>query len=247
MIRGLYTGASGMIAEMARTDAISNNLANADTAGYKKDVTITKDFASVLITRINDGPDAPTIGSLGMGVAVDEVATDQSAGTIRLTGNNFDLAMEGKGFFAVETPRGVRYTRNGTFSKNRRGELVTQDGNRVLGQNGPIRIQGNSMVVGADGTVSVDNQPAGKLQVVEFANEKQLAKEGSSLYIAANGQQRRAATGSVRQGFLEKSNVNVVGEMVNLISNYRAYEINGKVVQSHDQLISKAVNEVGKI
>ncbi len=247
MIRGLYTGASGMIAEMARTDAISNNLANADTAGFKKDVTITKDFASVLITRINDGPDAPTIGSLGMGVTVDEVATDQSAGTIRLTGNNFDLAMEGKGFFAVETSRGVRYTRNGTFSKNRRGELVTQDGNRVLGQNGPIRIQGNSMVVGADGTVLVDNQPAGKLQVVEFADEKQLEKEGSSLYIAANNQQRKAATGSVRQGFLEKSNVNVVGEMVNLISNYRAYEINGKVVQSHDQLLSKAVTEVGKI
>jgi len=205
MIRGIYTGASGMLAESMRTDVISNNLANANTTGFKKDVAVSKDFASMLITRINEG------------------------------------------FFAVETPRGVRYTRNGTFSKNTKGELITQDGYRVLGQNGPIRINGNKMVVSDDGSVIVDDQPAGKLQVLEFANEKQLQKEGSSLYIADPNQERTASTSSVRQGFSELSNVNVVGEMVNLISSYRTYEINGKVVQSHDQLMDKAVNEVGKV
>lgn len=247
MIRGLYTAASGMLAESMRTDVISNNLANANTAGYKKDVSIMKDFASMLITRINDGPDAPVIGSLGVGAVVDEVATAHSTGAMRTTGNDFDMAIEGKGFFAVETPRGVRYTRNGTFMKNVKNELITQDGYRVLGENGPIVIEGNKLVVDNEGRLLVDNQPVGKLQIAEFDNEKQLAKEGSSLYIPAAGQRGKTGTSAVRQGTLEMSNVNVISEMVNLISNYRAYEINGKVVQSNDQLLGKAVNEVGKV
>lgn len=246
MIRGLYTGASGMIAESMRTDVISNNLANANTAGFKKDVAVTKDFASMLITRINDGADAP-VGGVGVGVTVDEVATNQSAGMMRNTGNDFDMAIEGKGFFAVQTPQGVRYTRNGTFAKNIKGELITQDGYQVLGQDGPIRIQGAKMTVSDGGQVSVDNQLVGTLQVVEFADEKKLTKEGASLFVAPAGQTGKSATGGVRQGSLEMSNVNVVGEMVNLISNYRAYEINGKVVQAHDHLMDKAVNEVGKL
>ena len=248
MIRGLYTGASGMVAESMRTDVIANNLANVNTAGFKKDVAVTKDFASILISRINDGSNNQTVGNLGLGTVVDEVATSHSAGSVRITGNDFDMAVEGRGFFTVQTPQGPRYTRNGTFAKNVNGELITNEGNMVLGTNGPIRIpQGAKMVVSDDGNVMVGGQSVGKLQMVEFADEKQLVKEGGSLYKAADEQRALPATGSVRQGFLEMSNVNVVGEMVNLISNYRAYEINGKVVQSHDQLIGKAVNEVGKL
>lgn len=248
MIRGLYTGASGMVAEAMRTDVISNNLANANTAGYKKDVAVSKDFASILISRVNDGANVPVIGSLGLGTVIDEVATIHSAGAMRITGNDFDLAVEGRGYFTVQTPQGPRYTRNGTFGQNAQGELITSDGYPVLGQNGTIRIQqGAKMVVGNDGSIAVDGQPAGRLQMAEFVDEKQLIKEGGSLYNVSPGQTPQTATGGVRQGFLEMSNVNVVGEMVNLISNYRAYEINGKVVQSHDQLIGKAVNEVGKL
>ena len=235
-----------MLAESMRTDVISNNLANVNTAGYKKDVAVTKDFASMLLSRINDGENA-VIGSVGLGVTVDEVATIHSTGAMRKPGNDFDMAIEGKGFFTVETPQGVRYTRNGTFAKNIQGELITQDGYPVLGQNGPIRIQGSKMVVGDDGGISVDNQQVGKLKLVEFDNENQLIKEGSSLFNIPPGQTAKTGTGGVRQGFLEMSNVNVIGEMVNLISNYRTYEINGKVVQSHDQLLDKAVNEVGKL
>lgn len=247
MIRGLYTAASGMLAEAQRTDVISNNLANANTAGFKKDMTITKDFASMLISRVNDGPESPTIGTMGVGVMVDEVATDYSTGTIRTTGNDFDLAIEGRGFFAVETPQGKRYTRNGTFAKSSKGELVTSDGYRVLGQNGPIIINGGKMEVSTDGRVLVDNNEVGKLEITEFANEKALKKEGASLFLEPSGQQGQVATGSVRQGTLEMANVNVIGEMVNLISNYRAYEINGKVIQSHDSLMGKAANDVGKL
>jgi len=247
MIRGIYTGASGMIAEAMRTDVISNNLANVNTAGFKKEVAVTKDFASMLLSRINDGADAPVIGSVGLGAMVDEVATIHTNGAMRNTGNDFDLAIDGKGFFTVETPQGVRYTRNGTFAKNIQGELITQDGYRVLGQDGPIPIQGNKMLIGDDGGVSVDDNLVGKLRLVEFDNEKQLTKEGSSLFVLPQGVAAKPATGSVRQGFLEMSNVNVIGEMVNLITNYRTYEVNGKVVQSHDHLLDKAVNEVGRL
>lgn len=179
---------------------------------------------------------------------VDEVATDFSTGTMRTTGNDFDLAMEGKGFFAVQTPQGKRYTRNGTFARSSKGELVTSNGYQVLGTNGrPINVNGGKMAVGTDGRVLVDNIEVGTLELVDFADEKQLTKEGASFFVAANGQQEQAATGSVKQGVLEMANVNVVGEMVNLISNYRAYEINGKVIQSHDSLLGKAVNDVGKL
>jgi len=173
---------------------------------------------------------------------------------MRMTGNDFDMGIDGKGFFTVETPQGERYTRNGTFTQNVQGELITNEGYPVLGLNGSkIKIpQGKKLVVGSDGSLKVDDQTIGTMKIVEFADEKQLIKEGSSLYSVSPSQTGAAttgttATGSVRQGYLEMSNVNIVAEMVNLITNYRAYEINGKVIQSHDQMIGKAVNDVGKI
>lgn len=247
MIRGIYTAASGMLAESIRTDTIANNLANVNTAGYKKDVAVTKDFASMLIYRINDGPDAPSIGSLGVGAMVDEIATIRSTGMMRTTGNALDLAIDGSGYFAVETPAGVRYTKNGTFTKNAQGRIVTQDGYPVMGTAGPITV-GNgtgNLTVSPDGRVMLDGVEAGQLSIVEFTNEKQLLKEGDSLYNA-NGAQAAPSASRVEQGMLEQSNVNVVAEMVNLITGYRAYEVNAKTVQAHDQLLDKAVNEVGR-
>ena len=247
MIRGIYTAASGMIAESLRNDTISNNLANANTAGYKKDMAVTKDFASLLIERVNDGLQTPVIGSMGTGSVVDEVATIQNAGSLRQTGNDLDFSIEGQGFFAVQTPNGVRYTRDGSFSRDSAGRLVTQDGYPVLGQDGAaIRLNGGKVNVAANGQVSVDGVNAGRLQVVQFANARALQKEGNNLYIAGN-QQPQAATGTVRQGSLEMSNVNVVSEMVNLIAGYRAYEVNGKMVQAQDSTLDKAVNDVGKV
>jgi flagellar basal-body rod protein FlgF len=248
MIKGIYSATSGMLAEAMRTDTISNNLANVNTPGYKKDVVVTKDFASTLIERINDGNEAPVIGSMGVGVIVDEVKPVQTQGPIRQTGNPLDVAVEGKGYFVVQTPNGIRYTRNGTFTQNSQGELVTQDGFRVLGSNSrPIQLNGSKVAITGEGNVLIDNVQTNTLQYVEFTNEKQLDKEGYSLYSAPNGVQPQKATGRLRQGYLEMANVNVVSEMVNLISNYRAYEVNGKTVQAHDQLLQKAVNEVGKV
>ncbi|WP_425058621.1 Flagellar basal-body rod protein FlgG [Sporomusa carbonis] len=245
MIRGIYTAASGMLAETTRTDTIANNLANANTTGYKKDIAVSKDFASLLIRRINDGQDAPVIGTLGIGAMIDQVATIQTAGGMRPTGSSLDFAVDGKGFFAIETPAGVRFTRNGAFTRSAQGELVTHEGYRVLGQNGPLRIPDGKISVDGSGRITNGGIAAGQLRVVEFADERQLVKEGDSLFRApGNG---RPASGNVVQGFLEQSNVNVVSEMVNLIAGYRAYEVNAKTVQAHDQLLDKAVNEVGKV
>lgn len=253
MIRGIYTAASGMLAESIRTDVISNNLANVNTTGYKKDVTITKDFASLLMSRINDGPQTP-IGNMGVGTVVDEIATIQEQGMFKLTGNTLDVAIKGKGFFVVQTPAGERYTRSGAFQRSAQGELVTVDGYRVMGQGGPIQLGNAPKVnIGSDGRVEeqIPDQVAavevGQLRVVEFADEKQLGKEGNSLFKAAANVQPQPSTTMLEQGALEMANTNVVTEMVNLIAAYRAYEINAKTVQSHDTLLGRAVNDVGKL
>ncbi|VBB08914.1 flagella basal body rod proteins signature [Lucifera butyrica] len=246
MIRGIYIAASGMLAESLRNDAIANNLANANSAGYKKDITVTKNFADMMLERINDGPVEP-VGPLGSGTMVDEIATDHSAGSIRSTGNDLDFALQGDGYFVVQTPAGTRYTRDGSFTLDAQGELVTADGYQVLGPNGPIRLSGGKVAVSPQGRIQVDGLDAGQLQIVDFANKKQLSKEGNSLFVAANGAVPQASNATVHQGFLEGSNVNIVSEMVNMISGYRTYEVDSKMVQAQDQLLDKAVNEVGKV
>lgn len=246
MIRGVYTAASGMIAETTRADTIANNLANGSTAGFKKDIAVSKDFASMLIQRINDGPEAPVIGTLGVGTLIDEIATVHDTSSMRSTGNPLDFAIEGRGYFAVQTPAGIRYTKNGTFSRNVQGQLVNSEGHQVLGANGPVQLPDGTVSVNNEGTISVDGENVGNLRVVEFVNERELVKEGANLFRAPNNG-RPSTTSKVEQGYLEQSNVNIVSEMVNLISGYRAYEVNAKTVQTHDELLSKAVNDVGKV
>ena len=249
MLRGLYTAASGMIAEGVRTDTIANNLANADTAGFKKDTTVTSEFREMLLKRINDGADVPTIGQMGTGAEAVANVTNYSTGAFKTTGNPLDFAIEGDGFFAVNAPQGVRYTRDGSFTLNGQNQLVTADGYRVRGQNGaPITaVAEGGVQVDAMGRVFSGGQEIGQLEMVSVPNKQQLAKEGSNLFrtTAANPAQQ-PFTGKVRQGALEGSNVNVVEEMVNMISAYRAYEIHSKAVQTHDALADKAINEVAK-
>ena len=250
MLRGLYSAASGMIAEGVRTDTIANNLANVDTAGFKKDTTVTSEFREMLLKRINDGADTPTIGSMGTGAEAVANVTNYSTGIFKTTDNPLDMAIEGDGFFVVNAPQGVRYTRDGSFRLNDQNQLVTADGFRVQGQNGaPIVAEANtgSVQVDAIGRVFSAGQEIGQLEMVSFPNKQQLAKEGSNLFrtTTANAAQQ-PFTGKVRQGALEGSNVNVVQEMVNMISSYRAYEIHSKAVQTHDALADKAINEVAK-
>ena len=265
MLRGLYTAASGMITETYRTDTISNNLANIDTTGYKKDTLVNEEFAPILLRRINDsaggsdvtsfkgfstGAQAPVVGRLGRGSLVSEVATSMAQGSVRKTDNPLDLALSGPGYFVVNTAQGQRYTRNGTFTRSARGQMIDGDGHAVLDVNNrPITLPENTAVrISEDGRIFSGQDEIAQLRLVNFTDRRALEKEGSSLYrIRTNAQPQPATGASVMQGALEASNVNSVSEMVALITNYRTYEADSKALMSQDAILEKAVTEVGKV
>ncbi|MBR5964965.1 MAG: flagellar basal-body rod protein FlgF [Treponema sp.] len=260
MIRGWYTGASGMTAQQNRLDAISNNLANVDTAGFKRDVTVSKSFSELLLRREDfDGvytiPEgsadaAPIIGKLGLGVETNENYTDFAEGSLKNTDQATDFALHGKGFFVIQTPVGNRYTRNGNFYIGKEGILETKDGYPVLGENGIIRLEDDQFKVNEDGMiVTKDNQVVDRFLAVRFDNERYLKKAGNSFYMEneisgpahiAEGEERPQFI----QNFVESSNVNVVNEMVRMIEVNRAYEANQKTIQSEDQMMSTLWNRV---
>src|SRR5574344_461389 len=255
MIRGWYIGASGMNAQQNRLDAISNNLANVDTTGYKKDIPVSKSFSELLLRRTEaDGvyktpfgsaDAAPIIGKLGLGVETNELYTDFDQGSFKSTDTNTDMALSGKGFFAVQTPDGERDTRNGNFILGKEGMLETKNGYPVLGENGPIVVPDDKFIVNEDGMVYTkqDNTLIDRIKVVRFDNERYLKKMGESLWNTNEiSGQAHIAEGSERpkflQGYTEASNVNVVNEMVQMIEVNRAYEANQKSIQSEDSMMS---------
>ena len=265
MWRGLYTAGTGMITESKRTDTLANNLANANTTGFKRDEAISREFHPMLIKRINDGinhndvtsfkqfhvgEQYPVVGTLGLGSYIDEIATEHSQGAFETTGNPLDLAISGNGYFAIQTPNGVRYTRDGNFYKSARGEIQTVNGQTVLGRNGrgiTIPQDTVSIMVGSKGEVYADNVQIGQLQFVQFDNRRAVLKQGNNLYYPHEGARPAPATGEIQQGLLERSNTNVVSEMVELINNYRMYEAGSKAVTTQDAMLDKSVNDVGRL
>ena len=255
MIRGWYTGASGMNAQQNRLDAISNNLANVDTAGYKRDIVVSKPFPELLIRRTNaDGvyqiPNgmgsadaAPVIGKLGLGVETNESYIDFTQGSFKLTNTSTDIALSGKGFYTIETPNGERYTRNGDFFIGKEGILETKDGYPVLGENGIIKLENDRFMVNQDGVIlSEDGEEIDRFKVVRFDNERYLQKMGESLYSTNDiAGPAHIAEGNERpvfiQNYSETSNVNVVNEMVQMIEVNRAYEANQKTITSEDSMM----------
>lgn len=245
MLRGLYTAASGMLVQTAKMDMLSNNLANVETAGFQRQAPHVYSFPDMLISRVHNGTSVP-IGRLGTGAVVYGDRSSFLPGAIKSTGNPLDVALVGPGFFAVETPDGPRYTRDGRFTVNPSGWLVTLDGHRVRGERGPILVNGTDVVIDDTGQVVVDGSVVDKLLIVEFNDRDGLLRRGANLYEAteAAGLPFRYRDTQVVQGAVEMSNVNVIREMVNLISVQRAYEANAKVVQAYDETLGKAVNEI---
>ena len=276
MLRGIYTGASGMIAQQARLDVVSNNLANVDKTGFKKDLTIFKAFPDMLIRRLSDNglgvtpagsyDTMPYVGKLGTGVEVNEVYTDFDQGSLQRTENNFDLALEGRGFLTIKTERGERYTRNGSFTINQDGILMTHNGYPVMGENGIIRVQHNNFIVNERGEILVNSaidpnavvgmadndwsQPVvlDRLKLADFEKIRELKKEGDSLWKKTEYSGPPIPPGNLKviQGFLEKSNVNMIREMVEMIEVQRSYEANQKAVQTHDTELGRLINEVAR-
>jgi len=241
MNSGLYAALSGNLAAMRRLDVISNNLANANTAGFKKDRIA---FESLLALRAGEAPE-----KAGLVQANDVYFTDYSAGPVKQTGNTLDFAIEGDGFFAVNTPQGPAYTRQGNFERNAAGRLVTNEGYEVLGSGGPITINGSRVEVSARGEIMVDGVQVATLQVVDFPKPYAFQKTGSSLFVPSDpgATAQPVRTVSVKQGYLEGSNVSVVQEMVQMIEANRYFEACQRVVKSYDDAAGKAANDIGRI
>lgn len=263
MIRGWYIGSSAMNAQQQRLDTISNNLANVDTAGFKRDVTVQKPFSELLLRRIeadgiykipNGSADAaPIIGKLGLGVETNENYTQFEQGSFRGTEAKTDIALAGEGFFAVETPQGERYTRNGNFLLGKEGILETKDGYPLMGENGFIHLEDDKFTVNEDGIITNhDGEVVDRIKIVRFDNERYLKKMGNSMWYATNySGEAYIAEGNERprmmQGFIETSNVNVVNEMVRMIEVNRAYEASQKTIQSEDSMMSTLWSRVASL
>jgi flagellar basal-body rod protein FlgF len=226
MERGLYIAASGMVAEMARQDQLANDLANASTPGYKADRTAQHAFGALLVRNIHGTP----VGEIAQGARVARQVTDLRPQGVRDTGEPLDLAVEGEGFFAVQTPDGLRFTRNGAFRAAADRTLVDQFGNRVLGPGGaPVAVGADGRVNGrAVGVFAVPN--AGKVGETYFTG-------------AAAGQ----APGRVRTGALELSGVEAARAMVDMMASLRAIEASQRAITTIDETLQKAANQVAAL
>lgn len=258
MLKGLYTAWSGMLNEQNRMDVMTNNLANASTTGYKKEGTTSQSFDTVLAYRIKDlstGVNAVTrIGSNSPGVKIGENYVDYSQGSFKSTENTFDLAIGGEGFFAVEFTgkngeTSVKYTRDGNFTLNVDGYLVTQDGDYVLDTNNQkIKLDTHAdATVTEDGTIWQNEQAVAKIKLTDFEDYDYLQKYGENYFEAIEGATPIEAKATINSGYLEQSNISVVTEMVNMITISRAYETNQKVIQTYDNVLDTTVNQIGRL
>ncbi|MDN5344680.1 MAG: flagellar basal-body rod protein FlgF [Clostridia bacterium] len=255
MIRGLYMSATGMIVQEMRQDVIGNNLVNATTSGFKGETATTQPFPEMLLYRLGEGRATP-VGNLGPGVMVDGVHTNYAPGVLEETGRSTDLALvqagggENLAFFTVQVGAGVAYTRNGSFHMDADGFLVTPEGHYLQGPYGPVYAGTPNFQVNGSGQVLVNGQVVDQLQIVTFARQDlpRLQRQGDNLFTAPQGVQPGSAAGvQVRQGWLEKANVDVTREMVDMLAVLRAYEANQRAIQAEDQTLGKSVNEVGSL
>lgn len=277
MIRGIYTGACGMLINEMRQGITANNLANIDTTGFKKDVAVFSMEPNNQIHRINDKEQvgrekfverSKYIGDMGTGAVIADMYVSKKEGELKITNNPTDMAITGDGYFSVETPGGVKYTRAGNFAVNREGFLVDQNGNFVLGLDqtaakeltpgtviaegvgyGRIKVDPEIPVnAGDDGIIYQGNQFISKLMIGKFQNSNQIVKSGNNL-MGPVGENSVTIADEVRVhgGALESSNVNSVYEMVNMIELQRSYEMNQKVILTHDEMLQKSINSVGRL
>lgn len=257
MVRGLFISYTGMSNEQKRLDIVANNLANSATVGYKKDSVSNQSFDNLLTVKIKDRSEAYNnrpIGIMSPGVKIGEVYTSFDQGSLRQTDNPYHLALEGKGFFQVgvtdqQGNTNIRYTRNGIFTMTRDGHIVDEDGNNLMGESGEIIIpqEAVDVVIDAGGTIYADGILIDTLLISDFEDYNYLRKTADTMFETVEGAIEIPSTSSVIQGYTEQSNVNVVTEMVDMITITRAYEANQKVIQSIDRTLELAANSIGKV
>jgi flagellar basal-body rod protein FlgG len=243
MYKGIYIATSGAVLKQTQLEVISQNIANANTAGYKKDRVSFKDY--LFQTEASMEPDGRDMTEYSGS------KTDLSNGNTVKTGNTLDIAIEGDGFIALE---GDRYTRKGDLKKNSEGFLTTHDGIKVLGQGGPINLPADSVQISIDLEGKVSVVTAGStlpteidtIKVVDFGPAANLTKTGDGLFTA-NAGAGTASTSTIKQGYLETSNVDVVKEMVHMIETMREFESYQKAIQTFDNATSKVTNDLGRL
>ena len=238
-----YVAAGSLKARSFQLDTVANNLANSATVAYKPE----KSFFSVFNKAVHDGRGLPLSGYLNDGTVLASRGTDFSQGTLKNTSRNLDFAIDGPGFFMVKTPSGTQATRDGRFTMGKNGELQTLDGASVLGINGlPITLDtelGQPTVL-ADGSVSQGQEPKGQIQIQDFANLEALQRLGSNRFDAS-GTKTKAATGSVVQGSVETSNVDMASCMIDMIRLNRLFEMSLKVASTiTNDMDSRSISDV---
>jgi flagellar basal-body rod protein FlgF len=264
--KGIYAAVSGAMAQNSRLETIANNLANVNTSSFKKDRQVFSEYLSAY-EKPNDVIAVPRVpasiesfydmqGGDNAYVNPAGTYTNFEQGGLRPTGGQLDLAIEGKGFFEVMSPQGLRWTRNGGLQIDGTGRLVSKEGFPILkeGQGDPaqrmIQLNSHNITISQKGEVFDGGNLAGKLALVDFVKLDDLQKVGSSLYTlksTAGSAPLPTEEGRIHQGFMEASNVNVVEEMTDMISANRVFEAAQKAIKGHDQMDDKLINVVGKV
>jgi flagellar basal-body rod protein FlgG len=255
MIRGVYTAASGLLANLRRQEAVSNNLANANTVGYKEDAGADSAFARVLASRVGNEPlPVPLtfqkqLGTVGTGAYQSERRAFLRQGTLRPTGEQLDLALVGPGFFAVQTPgAGTFYTRDGHFTTNDAGEVISADGRTVLDTNGqPINAGGGPVTVLRNGEVVVDGQAVATIAVYDIPAEALVRAEGSAFTATRATLVPAGAEPRIEQGQLEESNTDLAEEATRLMNTSRQFGASQQVFRQLAANLEQAVTEIGRV
>ena len=251
MLRGIYISTTAMMTGRKRMDMVTNNLTNVDTTGYKKDIFVAQSFRDVMLSRLHDPKitsSVPEIGLLNYGVHIDMIRTDFSQGPLEVTDRRADIALEGDGFFVVDTPEGERFTRAGNFYVNMLGFLVNGDGYQVMGENGAIFVENDDFAVNRSGDISNEAGFIDTLRIVAFEDLETLRKAGHNLYTSTA--EPTAADGNgyaVLQGMLEGSNVDSAREMADMINLYRSYEANSRILRMADETLGRAMNNIASV
>lgn len=241
-IDALAIAARSMADDMARLATISHNLANAATPGFKREMTVSRPFVEFMHV-------AAMQGAAALAVTLPEIQswTNHAVGPMQSTGHGLDLAIEGDGYFELEDPSGgAVYTRQGKFQLDGNARLVDAEGRVVQGNGGEIRIDAVAPRIDRQGRVYDGESLVGQLRVVRFENPQSLVKLGGGAFTAAGQAAEPVADPSIRQGYLEASNVNTVNEMVRLIETMRHFESNQKVIQGYDEALERAIRTLGE-
>lgn len=268
-MKNIWVPISGQIAQQRKVETIANNIANANTQGFKKDQLVFKEHLTALDKGLDDidlprkewGPDDfyRTQGAQNAHVKVDGSYTDMTQGVLSPTGNVFDLGIQGKGFYEVLTPNGIRYSRESSFTLNQNGELVTNKGFKLLsklkaGEDKPleqriINLKDQPKIsISKEGDIYSPSGVIGNISIVEFKDLYSLKKEGNALFINndANNLEREKIKSTVNQGFVEGSNVNAIYEMSELIKAHRHFDNIQKAIKTYDSITGNAVNDIAK-